>query len=262
MINLSGLEKVLNEASLAEAKTSGFKFIDINKIQLNELNNGRQNEENIDLIKNSIAESGLINALVVYPNGDFYKLISGHGRLKALQELNEYQFQGKVYSNEMVPVFIDKTNRSVDELALCLLKANAQKDETLDEKLERVKLACEIYTNYRQEGKINTEDKITKRAWIAQATGYSQSSVRDYLTKIFKPENQQKVEKTLDPILYNIDTLQKLRTKIKECSKILLKQDFQNQNLEKYLLEVREIDSAIKEFKEIFDEQFKNLNYR
>lgn len=189
MINIDSLKSIMTSASLKEANSSNFKFVDINKIIENPFNDGRQNEENIQNIKESIEQAGLLNALIVVPEKDKYMLISGHARLKALKELNVYTFNGVAHYTDEVPVFINNSISSTLEKNLNVIRANGQKDETVEDKIETTKKVLEIYNIYRKDGRFT--EKENKRHFISTITGYSESSVKNYLKAINNNDTQK-----------------------------------------------------------------------
>lgn len=233
---LTGLESVLNEGSLKETHSSNFKFISIDDIKYNSFNKYRQTEENIQIIKKSIEEAGLLNALVVVKdNDDKYLLISGHGRLAAIKRLKEYNFQGTVHNNDEVPCFIDKTNRTTLENNLNVLRANAQKEESIDNKVDNVKKAEEIYLEYRKQGLITVSDETNKRKWISAITGYSESSIKLYLQKIHKKQTQSSSktltnEKAIDKIIKLLHNISDILNDVQNEKEVMNNQEI------KYLL--------------------------
>lgn len=222
----TGLEGLMSSASLKETNPSGFKFVDINKIIDNDFNADRQTPENIEIIKNSIEKTGLLNALLVVPEKDKYLLISGHGRLAALKKLDTYSFQGIIHHTDEVPVFIDRTKRSDIENDLNVIRANAQKDEQVSDKIETVRKVEEIYLLLRQNRHITEADNETKRHFISSITGYSESSVKLYLQKL-KPKvdtgkkkkpKEKPLPKIIDELNNKVDEL-KLTHNLAKLSK-------------------------------------------
>lgn len=246
-IKLTGLENLVNKASLTETNPFNTKFIPVNKIMEHEFNSGRQTAENIDKLKRSIQDAGLLHPLLVYSVGNQYKLIAGHGRLKAIQQLKDYRFNGAVYLADEVPVIIDKTKRDDVDYQVNILRSNAQKDESIEDKLLTVSKAETIYLNYRESGLLTEEDKTNKRKWISEVTGYSESSVRDYLAKLhkkskskfatLKPEKAIQVSKKLKKACRNLE-------KIRETLDELVDEETKDE----YFTEFNELKEIVKEY--------------
>lgn len=202
------LNDILSEASLKETKSSGFKYIEAKRIKLNKLNKDRQTNENVDKIRKSIETVGLIHPLKVIKDKDNdYILISGHGRYLALSQMLVYQFNGKTHDAYEIPVIIDETIYTSDDEQLALIVANAQKDESVEEKRDTVKKCERIFLNKKENNHLSEDDIKNKRSWIAAMTGYSESSVRDYLSA------NKKEEKAEDEVMKPIKKFEKVPAK-------------------------------------------------
>ena len=158
------------------------RYIETDLIELNEYNAGRQTQESIEKLKASIMTQGLLVPICVIPEDDHYVIVSGEGRFKALQQLLfKFKFNGYEIDNGTIPCIVKKdltTDYDFEEDIL-IDRFNAQKDETKNEKEVKVKKLEGYYLKLRSAGKI--EKGITKRQFISEVTGYSESSVRDYL---------------------------------------------------------------------------------
>lgn len=207
----TGLENILNEASLKEINPSGFKFISVDKIFVNEFNAHRQTHEDILRLKESIEEYGLMMPLKVKRNKNGnYTLIAGEGRFKALSMLDEYTFNGATHSTSEIPVMIDKTNRDEDDENIAIILANAQKEESKEYKLIVIKKLLKIFYKKKENNNFKEYETKNKRTWLAMVTGYSESSIRDYLKVIegddsnTKAKQTQTISKDIDKYLKNM----------------------------------------------------------
>lgn len=242
-IKLTGLENLVNTASLNETNPFNTKFISINKLEEHEFNDGRQTKENVGLIKQSIIDAGLLQPLLVYKlqNGN-YKIISGHGRYRAIKELKEYKFNGTTYDSDEIPVIIDREEKQDDDYKLNILRSNAQKDETVDDKVLNVKKAEELYLKLRSEDKITIDDHTTKRRWISEITGYSESSVKLYLNKILNKTSKNKNIVDDDFEKENFKKINKYLRKVDE----LLQESLTDDSVNLYSESLEEIKNNLK----------------
>lgn len=213
------INDILSDASIKETKTSGFRFVDISQIYVNIKNRDRQTIENVEKIRLSIREYGLLNPLKVKANKDnTYTLIAGEGRLRALKQLDEYIFNGIKHSINEIPVMVDGGEYDTDDEEVIIMLANAQKDESLDEKIEITKNALRIFNRKKKERNFKSDESRNKRKWLSMVTGYSESSIRDYLKKI---EAKEKDDGEIACEIEEYKQLDKLKKCLEKASRII-----------------------------------------
>lgn len=89
------------------------EMVELGKIEENPMNNREMSKEEIENLKESISEVGLLHPLVVYQDEpDHYILISGHKRFRALKEL------GKSSMSQVQCTIVDKPKNSIIEQEL------------------------------------------------------------------------------------------------------------------------------------------------
>ena len=89
------------------------KLVEMGKISQNPLNERSMDPSEIDVIKDSIMEVGLLHPLVVYEESeDHFILVSGHKRFKALQEL------GRMPNSTVQCTVVDKPSDITQEQEL------------------------------------------------------------------------------------------------------------------------------------------------
>ena len=190
----SAMMDMLNDASkmLQASKTVTLEVLDIHRNPLN-----TAPIVDIDLIKASIQEQGLLTPIVVYKvSNNNFRLLSGERRWTAHKEL------GYEYINAIV---VEKPESEDLEL-LWILTMNSQRDFTENYKADRIQEYGTLYEKLEIKG-------IKKREWIAQHVGFkiSPRSVQDYLTG--DKSNSQNEVKEKDP-------KKEVSKKIKQLEKI------------------------------------------
>ena len=207
------------EDSYQEDNGLALRLVSAEDIIINKLNEGRQNQENIDNLTASIAEAGLITPLSVRMDEQGqYILLSGEGRFKALKNLNfTYRFNGKDIIGK-VPVIINNDARSEDEEEIFLIRANAQRQLSIEEKIELVKRCAAFYEKHHSR-KSSSVVRGTKRDWISSVTGFSPASVQHYLNGYATLKTQDDIpdlprnDSVVDKMRKASNTLSKLTTR-------------------------------------------------
>ena len=88
-------------------------FIQMKDIKLNKLNKRSMNQEEIEVLSESIKDAGLINPLVIYQNQDgSCTLLDGHRRYRALE------LMGRAGTNQVPCIVVDKPSDEVREQEL------------------------------------------------------------------------------------------------------------------------------------------------
>lgn len=164
------------------------EFIPIEKLQPSEMN--KYIVQDVSELKASIELTGLQQNLLVRRKGDDYEVISGHRRLKAMQELHaEGDDQYK-----QIPCKVTKTTDDV-QAELQLLLANSTTRELTDyEKTYQAKRLQELLKELERGG-----FKFTgrKREIVAQLMNVSSSQVgrMDSINKKLAPELKEEFSK-------------------------------------------------------------------
>ena len=190
---MSVLDSLLNEESLNSKQKSQDLWMDIvyiprDKIKENELNK-EYSINGIDALKQSILLAGLEQPLVVRKEGDFFVLLTGHRRFKAICELIDSNQR-----DELIPCLIKDTNKNDLPLSekskemLSILSTNCMREKTEGDYLFEIREWKKIFKELRNNdieffdfsGEL-TKIKGTKtRTLLADATGLSESQVRKY----------------------------------------------------------------------------------
>lgn len=156
---------------------------DIVKLSIDLLDNNDNNQNmslnDIDELAESILENGLDHNLVVIPSANGrYKILAGHRRKIACEKLvqqghTEFQFVPcKIKS--LSDIHLNISNEAKEKWAL--LNTNIQiRNNTLADKLEIMKLADEVFEEMKKNGAA-TE---SRRKWLANSMGVSESTIRD-----------------------------------------------------------------------------------
>lgn len=130
-IDMSKIQKTVN--AVAEKKNNIQAGNNLRTVALSEIIDNEKNslfrdltKQEMEELKVSIQEVGLLEPLVVVREGEGYKLISGHQRKKALMELGI----------EKVAVNVIKLEKEDEELAL--IHANIKQRKLSDMELARI----------------------------------------------------------------------------------------------------------------------------
>ena len=181
----------LNETNMAQEKPK-LRYLDPADIRINPRNEGRQTEENIARLCESIKSQGLEQPLKVRPEGDHYVIIAGEGRFRALKAMNftGFKFDGFDQDN-VIPCLVSRNYNFNDEYDedIAIELSNSQKDETKNEKIAKTKKYADIYLVKKAKNQI--EPGKTKRQYISEITGYSESAIQGYLAEIDKKQNKE-----------------------------------------------------------------------
>lgn len=171
---LSEVSKELKESE----ETSDIVKLSIDLLDNND-NNQNMSLDDIDELAESILENGLDHNLVVIPstNGR-YKILAGHRRKIACAKLvkeghEEYRFL-PCKIKKLSDINLNISDEAKEKWAL--LNTNIQvRNNTLEDKLEIMRLADEVFSEMKENG-VATE---SRRTWLANSMGVSESTVRD-----------------------------------------------------------------------------------
>ncbi|MCD7892542.1 MAG: ParB N-terminal domain-containing protein [Erysipelotrichaceae bacterium] len=181
------------------------KTIDIDDIIPNDMNN-KNRLRNIDVLKESIKEYGLLKPLEVYDNNDdTYTLIGGERRYHALIQLVE--------NDEIdpdIPCLIYKVNNNAEEL-LKLHMSNAQ-EELTDKDRE---LITNDLLNLLEEDNSMKPTGMKTRDWIAGFLGCKGRTAQKYINKVKGIEDKEKPKEQVDYSYVTKIMTNRLCTKVK-----------------------------------------------
>lgn len=223
-LNLGNLKKTVEKvADKKENIQSGnnLKTVSISEIIENEKNIlfRELTEKEMEELKSSIQEVGLLEPLVVTQEGENYKLISGHQRKKALMELG------------IEKVAVNIVNLQDEDKELALIHANIKQRKLNDMELARViKAEKEIIQNKIKKGTLKNQGRAIKQ--VAENLDMSEDKAKrlDRLNLLI-PELQKLVEqgkittgKAQEIGLLDVETQKILYSSLKE-------------NIEKFSLE-------------------------
>lgn len=172
---MSATMKMLNQASqqLKSSKTITLEVLDIHPNPLN-----RAPIEDIDQIKESITERGMMIPIVVYKvSNNNFRLLAGERRWTAHKELGMEYIQANVVEKP--------ENEDIERFMI--LTMNSQRDFTEEYKASRIAEYGELYSSLGIKG-------IRKTEWISQHVGFEVSArtVQDYLTGDRAEESKEK----------------------------------------------------------------------
>lgn len=130
------------------------KNIPLNKLHESPLNT--YPTDDIEEVKVSIEESGLIEALTVYKESDdSYEILSGARRFKALCELQDEGFTVKNLKYDAIPCMVIEEKLEDDEKELVIEKANVVSRESDGRPAHRLRI-CELLTQiYTRQGRLD-----------------------------------------------------------------------------------------------------------
>lgn len=153
------------------------------ELPINEIKNNVRNFYRVECdedLRNSIELNGLLEPLLVVKNGDGYRLISGHRRMKALRELNEVDAE----KWPTAPCII-LPPMSDDEEVVAVIEANRQRVKSSYELGEEAKRLTDAYTEMKKSGKElpgKIRDRVAEAMKISAAHVARLNAIRQNLT--------------------------------------------------------------------------------
>jgi len=185
----------------------------ISRIDPNPYNERSMNQEDIEILAESIRRDGLFEVPVVYAKGERYVLLSGHRRVNALAMLGESKTEVSVVpaplspSEEQEMLAEANIHRSSPEEIRTEVKLAERAWNTMD-KGRRARLRDEYLKKFREECRDNPSyhadpDRYTDanfrpvHDYIRQITGLtvSNSTIKRYLIEMLPEEKRPKKEK-------------------------------------------------------------------
>lgn len=105
-------------------------------------------EDEAEALRESIQANGLLEPLLVVPNGDTYRLVSGHNRLRALRDLRGSAL-GMEYKTALCRVL---PGMDADHEITAIIEANRQRKKTPAVLQQEAEALTEIYVRRKQAG--------------------------------------------------------------------------------------------------------------
>lgn len=156
-LNVGNLKKTVEK--VADRKENILSGNNLKTVSLSEIVENEKNflfreltEKEMEELKSSIQEVGLLEPLVVVQEGELYKLISGHQRKKALEELG------------IEKVAVNIVNLQDEDEELALIHANIKQRKLNDMELARViKAEKEIIQNKIKNGTLKNQGRAIEQ---------------------------------------------------------------------------------------------------
>jgi len=156
-LNVGNLKKAVEK--VADRKENILSGNNLKTVSLSEIVENEKNvlfreltEKEMEELKSSIQEVGLLEPLVVVQEGELYKLISGHQRKKALEELG------------IEKVAVNIVNLQDEDEELALIHANIKQRKLNDMELARViKAEKEIIQNKIKNGTLKNQGRAIEQ---------------------------------------------------------------------------------------------------
>jgi ParB family chromosome partitioning protein len=190
----------------------------------------RKQDELISLkeLAHTIKSSGVINPVVVYKRGEFYRLVAGERRSLASLLAGKQEIEARVFNEKP---------KSFDLKLIQWIENTAREDLTLDERLGNVR---DIIHEYQVQ---NGDDAMTASI-LRDITGLSLSQTTYYLAALNAPED----------VRYEIQT-----GNIRNLDKAALVAGIASNELRRNVLEACIEGSSLKELRSMISQQ-KSLN--
>ena len=223
-LNVGNLKKTVEK--VADRKENILSGNNLKTVSLSEIVENEKNflfreltEKEMEELKSSIQEVGLLEPLVVVQEGELYKLISGHQRKKALEELG------------IEKVAVNIVNLQDEDEELALIHANIKQRKLNDMELARViKAEKEIIQNKIKNGTSKNQGRAIEQVANNLEISKDKAKRLDRLNLLI-PELQKLVEqgkittgKAQEIGLLDVETQKILYSSLKE-------------NIEKFSLE-------------------------
>ncbi len=178
------LSKLVDKDTKMNRKPIGLKMIDIDDIKENELNTYSQ--EGIDVLADNIKMYGLMKPLEVYEVDDYFKLLGGHRRLKALKLLFE---NGEIDAEIPCLLYHDPITEDMSDVEerMKIIMSNAQRDLTDKDKI----LVTQELLGILQDDPSKKPLGMTTREWIAPFLGCSARTSQKYINLALGKEEKK-----------------------------------------------------------------------
>lgn len=215
-LNVGNLKKTVEK--VADRKENILSGNNLKTVSLSEIKNSEKNvlfreltEKEMEELKSSIQEVGLLEPLVVVQEGELYKLISGHQRKKALEELG------------IEKVAVNIVNLQDEDEELALIHANIKQRKLNDMELARViKAEKEIIQQKIKKGTLKNQGRAIEQVANNLEISKDKAKRLDRLNLLI-PELQKLVEqgkittgKAQEIGLLDIETQKILYSSLKE----------------------------------------------
>ena len=180
--------------------------------------------EKLKELAHTIHSSGVINPIVVYKQGEFYRVVAGERRCLASILANKQEIDARVFNEKP---------KGFDLKLIQWIENTAREDLTLDERLQNIN---EMINEYQRQHGV-TEINATL---LKNITGLSLSQSTYYLAALHAPED-------LQIRIQNGD--------IKNLDKAALLANIESDELRKQAIEVCMNGSSLKELKQFIHQQ-------
>lgn len=202
------LSKLVDKDTKMNRKPIGLKMIDIDDIKENELNTYSQ--EGIDELAENIKMYGLMKPLEVYEADDYFKLLGGHRRLKALKLLFE---NGEIDAEIPCLLYHDPITEDMSDVEerMKIIMSNAQRDLTDKDKVAITKELLDIL----KEDPAIKPSGVTTRDWISPFLGCKSRTAQKYINMAIGKDNTSSEKK----VSTSHGNLKKLNKMIKKYNK-------------------------------------------
>ena len=142
------LSRIVGAADVSESDTE-LREIPLDKIRENPKNfYPPLPEDEADALRESIQANGLLEPLLVVPDGATYRLVSGHNRLRALRDLRANAF-GMDYKTALCRVL---PAMDADHEITAIIEANRQRRKTPAVLQQEAEALTEVYVRRKQAG--------------------------------------------------------------------------------------------------------------
>ena len=142
------LSRIVGAAGVSESDT------ELREISLDKIREHPENfypplpEDEADALRESIQANGLLEPLLVVPDGNTYRLVSGHNRLRALRDLRSAAL-GMDYQTALCRVL---PAMDADHEITAIIEANRQRKKTPAVLQQEAEALTEVYVRRRQAG--------------------------------------------------------------------------------------------------------------
>ena len=142
------LSRIVGAADVSESDT------ELREIFLDKIRENPENfypplpEDEADALRESIQANGLLEPLLVVPDGATYRLVSGHNRLRALRDLRANAF-GMDYKTVLCRVL---QPMDADHEITAIIEANRQRKKTPAVLQQEAEALTEVYVRRKQAG--------------------------------------------------------------------------------------------------------------
>lgn len=156
------LSRIVGAGGVSESDT-GLREIFLDKIRENPENfYPPLPEDEADALRESIQANGLLEPLLVVPDGATYRLVSGHNRLRALRDLRANAF-GMEYKTALCRVL---PGMDADHEITAIIEANRQRKKTPAVLQQEAEALTEVYVRRKQAGE-DLPGRIRDRVAVA-----------------------------------------------------------------------------------------------